>query len=77
MSISTADAYLCACGRVPVPETYRPAGRVSDLHRISCKCGLGAPRWSVSAASAIRLWNSIMTTGEALPDDEENAREAG
>jgi hypothetical protein len=46
-------------------------------YRISCACGLAAPRWSVSVPSAIRFWNSIMATGEALSDEDENGRMAG
>jgi len=76
MSMSLDDIQLCACGRMPMPETHRPDGRVNDLHRLSCACGLAAPRWSLCQASAIRFWNSIMTTGEAIPD-EEHARKAG
>ena len=74
MSMSLDDIYLCACGRTPRMETSRPVGRTSDLHRVACVCGVEAHRWSVSAASAIRLWNSIITTGESTPDEDENAR---
>ena len=77
MSMCLDDIFLCACGRTPMPETHRPVGRVNDLHRISCVCGLAAPRWSVSVPSAIRFWNSVTTTGEALQDEDENGRMAG
>jgi hypothetical protein len=73
MSLSTADILPCACGRTPQTEAYRPAGRVHDLHRVACECGVAAPHWSVCEASAIRLWNSIISTGE-VPDEDEYSR---
>ena len=76
-AMSIADILPCTCGRIPLVVRRRPDGRTSDLHQVACFCGLASPRWSVSEASAIRLWNSIMTTGEVPPDEEENAsREA-
>jgi hypothetical protein len=77
MSMCLDDICLCACGRMPRMETNRPAGRLGDLHRVACACGLAAPRWSVSAPAAIRFWNSIITTGEALEDVYYNVRKAG
>ena len=77
MSMCLDDIFLCACGRTPRMETDRPAGRTGDLYRITCVCGMEAHRWSVSVASAIRLWNSIITTGETPPDEDENDRMAG
>ena len=47
----------CDCGRMPMSEVHRPIGRVYDLHRIACECGLAAPRWSMSPTSAIKIWN--------------------
>lgn len=47
------------CGKIAAQiETTRPLGRTHDLYRVVCECGNGPSRWSVSEASAIRLWNS-------------------
>ena len=52
----------CPCGKVPEIASMRPEGRHRDVFRIVCDCGNSPPQWSVSKSSAIRRWNSLVTS---------------
>ena len=57
------EIFICAScgGSGQYLESSRPEGRIADVWRVVCPCGLASAMWSVSKSDAVRLWNSYMS----------------